>query len=85
MKLRENLSTPPFLDHPLLSAFYLLSANFRKLQPPSPLGKGVQAMDTVRIKKKLKSILTNNFKPVTIKSLISVFGLILGEFTSSIS
>ena len=44
MKLRENLSTSPFLDQPPLSAFYPLSTeifetpplsvNFGKLQPP---------------------------------------------------
>ena len=48
MKLRENLSTLPFLDQPPLSAFYPLSTeifepplpvNFGKLQPP-PFIKG---------------------------------------------
>ena len=32
MKLRENLSTPPFLDQPPLSAFYPLSTEI--FNPP---------------------------------------------------
>ena len=53
MKLRDNLSTPPFLDQPPLSAFYPLSTeifepplsvNFGKLPPP-PLGRGGSSYD----------------------------------------
>ena len=48
MKLRENLSTPPFLDQPPLSAFYPLSTEIFETPPFSqfwetptpPLGRG---------------------------------------------
>ena len=55
MKLRENLSTPPFLDQPppfsFLPPFYRnflplpLSVNFGKVQPPFRKGGGPSYVD----------------------------------------
>ena len=43
MKLRENVSTPPFLDQPPLPAFYPLSTEIFETPPPLQEG-GVRAM-----------------------------------------